>query len=190
MGYQVEFLNEEDIDAESLQRFDAVVIGIRAHNIHEYLSNKNEILNRYVANGGNLIMQYVRGNQVGLNRIKVGPYPFSVVSTRVTEENAKVKFLLPQHPAFNYPNKITAKDFEGWVQERSTYQADQSDDRYEKLLAMNDAGDKESNGSLVVAKYGKGNFAYVSLVLFRQLPAGVPGAYRLIANLIALPKNK
>ena len=128
---------------------------------------------------------------MGLRKINVGPYPFSVsTGSRITEENAKVKFLMPDHPALNYPNKITDKDFEGWVQERSTYQVDQSDEHYEKLLAMNDTGEKESNGSLVIAKYGKGNFTYVSLVLFRQLPAGVPGAYRLMANLIGLPKNK
>ncbi|MEK7200355.1 MAG: PIG-L family deacetylase, partial [Bacteroidota bacterium] len=124
-------------------------------------------------------------------RIKLGPYPFSISSgSRVTEENAKVTFLLPQHPVLNYPNTITDADFEGWVQERSTYQADQADALYEMPLAMHDTGEKESKGSLAIAKYGKGNFAYVSLVLFRQLPAGIPGAYRLLANLIALPENK
>jgi hypothetical protein len=143
-----------------------------------------------VQNGGNMIVQYMKTTPPGQNKIKVGPYPLNIVSTRVTEENAKVHFLVPDHPVLNYPNKITDKDFEGWVQERSTYQADGSDEHYEKLLGMNDAGEKESNGSLVVAAYGKGNFAYVGLVLFRQLPAGVPGAYRILANLIAIPKNK
>ena len=190
MGYDVTFLNEADISENILRQFDAIVVGVRAYNLFEYLSNRNEILNRYVENGGNLIIQYIRGNQVGSKSIEVGPYPFSTGSTRVTEENAKVHFLLPNHPAFNFPNKITEKDFEGWVQERSTYQVEQSDSHYEKLIGMNDTGEPESNGSLMTAKYGKGNFAYVSLVLFRQLPAGVPGAYRLMANLIALPKNK
>ncbi len=190
MGYDVKYLNEADINANNLQQFDAVIVGVRAHNIHEYLSNKNDILNHYIEDGGNVIVQYMKSSQGGSNSLKAGPYPFNVSSTRVTEENAKVNFLLPDHPAFNYPNKITEKDFEGWVQERSTYQADQTDEHYEKLISMNDTGEKESNGSLVIAKYGKGNFAYVSLVLFRQLPAGVPGAYRLLANLIALPKNK
>jgi len=191
MGYEVTFLQEADITFENLKRFDAIVVGIRAHNIFEYLTNKNDILNQYVENGGNLVLQYIKSNQVGLKRIKVGPYPFTISpSLRVTQENAKVDFILPQHSALNYPNKITEKDFEGWVQERSTYQVDQSDEHFEKLISMNDAGEKENNGSLVIAKYGKGNFAYVSLVLFRQLPAGVPGAYRLMANLIALPKNK
>lgn len=191
MGYIVKFLTEEDLNDETLKQFEAIVVGIRAHNIFEYLSNKNEFLNRYVENGGNLIVQYIKSNFVGSKKINVGPYPFSISSgLRVTEENAKVNFLLPDHSAFNYPNKITLADFNGWVQERSTYQVEQSDEHYEKLISMNDLGEKESNGSLVTAKYGKGNFAYVSLVLFRQLPAGVPGAYRLMANLIALPKNK
>jgi LmbE family N-acetylglucosaminyl deacetylase len=191
MGYNVSFLDEGDITDENLKQYDAIVVGIRAYNIYEYLTNRNDVLNRYVQNGGNLISQYIKSNQVGARRIKIGPYPYSIsAGSRVTEENATVKFLLPDHPALNYPNKITDKDFEGWIQERSTYQVDQSDEHYEKLLAMNDTGEKESNGSLVIAKYGKGNFAYVSLVLFRQLPAGVPGAYRLMANLIALPKNK
>ncbi|MDB5248056.1 MAG: family deacetylase [Segetibacter sp.] len=191
MGYDVKFLHEADLNDAALQQFDAIIVGVRAHNIYEYLSNRNDVLNRYVENGGNLIVQYMKSNQVGSKRINVGPYPFSIsVGSRVTEENAKVNLLLPKHPAFNYPNKITGNDFEGWVQERSTYQVDQSDEHYEKLISMNDTGEKEGNGSLVITKYGKGNFAYVSLVLFRQLPAGVPGAYRLMANLIALPKNK
>jgi LmbE family N-acetylglucosaminyl deacetylase len=190
LGYDVTFLNEADINDQYLKQFDAIVVGIRAYNIYEFLSSKNDVFNRYVQNGGNMIVQYMKTTSPGQNKIKVGPYPLNIVSTRVTEENAKVHFLVPHHPVLNYPNKITDKDFEGWVQERSTYQADGSDEHYEKLLGMNDAGEKESNGSLVVAAYGKGNFAYVGLVLFRQLPAGVPGAYRILANLIAIPKNK
>ena len=190
MGYDVKFLNEASLNADNLRQFDAVIVGVRAYNIYEYLSSKNDILNGYIQSGGNVIVQYMKSAQWGSNSIKAGPYPFNVSSTRVTEENAKVDLLLPKHSVFNYPNKITEKDFEGWVQERSTYQADQSDEHYEKLISMNDEGEQKSNGSLIIAKYGKGNFAYVSLVLFRQLPAGVPGAYRLLANLIALPKNK
>ena len=179
------------MNEENLKQFDAIIVGIRAYNLYEYLSNKNEVLNQYVANGGNLIVQYMKSNQVGLKRIKAGPYPFSInAGLRVTEEDAKVNFLLPEHPAFNYPNKITEKDFDGWVQERSTYQAEQVDAHYDALIGMKDKNEKESNGSLIIAKYGKGNFVYLSLVMFRQLPAGVPGAYRLMANLIALPKNK
>ena len=191
LGYEVKILGEPDITDENLKQFDAIVTGIRAYNIFEYLTNKNDILSRYVNNGGNLIIQYLKSNLVGLKKVKVGPYPFSVNSgSRVTEEDAKVSFLIPEHPALNYPNKITEKDFEGWVQERSTYQAEQLDSHFEAPLSMHDTGEKESNGSLVTAKYGKGNIAYVSLVLFRQLPAGIPGAYRIMANLIALPKTK
>jgi hypothetical protein len=191
MGFEVSYINENDITQKNLQQFDAIVVGIRAHNIYEYLTTKNDLLNQYVQNGGNLIVQYIKSNTVGSKRVKIGPYPFTIsASSRVTEENAKVNILLPNHPALNYPNKITAKDFEGWVQERSTYQIDQAGPEFEKLLAMSDTGEKETNGSLAIAKYGKGNLAYVSLVLFRQLPAGVAGAYRLMANLIALPENK
>jgi LmbE family N-acetylglucosaminyl deacetylase len=190
LGFDVTYLDEAEVNDQNLKQFDAIVVGVRAYNIYEFLSNKNDVFNRYVENGGNMIVQYMKSMQVGLKKIQSGPYPFTVSGTRVTEENAKVNFLLPQHPAFNYPNKITEKDFEGWIQERSTYQVDQSDEHYEKLISMNDVGEKESNGSLAIAKYGKGNYVYVGLVLFRQLPAGVPGAYRLMANLIALPKNK
>ncbi len=191
MGYEIKILNEADLNEEYLKQFDAIITGIRAYNIHEFLSNKNDVLMQYVKNGGNMIVQYLKSNQVGDQKIKVGPYPFLVSSgSRVTEEDAKVNFLLPQHAILNYPNKITQKDFEGWVQERSTYQAVQLDPRYETPLGMHDTNDTESNGSLAIAKYGKGNFVYAGLVFFRELPAGIPGAYRLIANLIALPSNK
>jgi LmbE family N-acetylglucosaminyl deacetylase len=189
LGYAVTYLDEADINDQNLKQFDAVIVGVRAHNIYEYLSNKNDVFNRYIQNGGNMIVQYMKSMQVGLKKVQTGPYPFTITGTRVTEENAKVNLLLPKHAAFNYPNKITEKDFEGWIQERSTYQVDHSDEHFEKLISMNDAGEKESSGSLAIAKHGKGNYVYVGLVLFRQLPAGVPGAYRLIANLIALPKN-
>lgn len=189
MGYEVKTLSEADITDDNLQQFDAIITGIRAYNIHEYLSNKNDVLMRYVKNGGNLIVQYLKSNQVANTKVKVGPYPFMVSpSSRVTEEDATVNFLLLQHPVLNYPNKITKKDFEGWTQERSTYQAVQLDEHYATPLGMHDTDEKESNGSLAIAKYGKGNFVYASLVFFRQLPAGVPGAYRLMANLIALGK--
>ena len=191
MGYEVTTLSEKDITDENLKQFDAIITGIRAYNIYAYLSDKNDILMRYVQNGGNMIVQYMKSNQVGNKNITVGPYPFTISGgSRVTEEDAKVSFLLPDNPALNYPNKITQKDFEGWVQERSTYQAVKSDSHYETPLGMHDTDEDQSNGSLAIAKYGKGNFVYASLVFFRQLPSGIPGAYRLMANLIALPKNK
>ncbi len=191
LGYEVTQLSEADLTTENLKQYDAIVTGIRASNLFEYLTEKNEVLNEYVKNGGNLIAQYIKSNNVGAKRLHLGPYAFSISSgARVTQENAKVTFAVPDHPVLQYPNKITEKDFEGWIQERSTYQVDQADSHFEMPLAMHDTGEKESRGSLAIAKYGKGNFVYVSLVLFRELPAGVPGAFRLLANLLALPKNQ
>lgn len=192
LGYNVKYLLEADLVEDNLKQFDAIVVGIRAYNIYEWLTNKNDVLNKYVENGGNLIVQYLKNNLVGLKNVKVGPYKFLVSSgSRITEENAKVNFVLPKHTVLNFPNKITDVDFKNWMQERSTYQAEQLDPHFETPLSMKDSGDKEeTKGSLAIAKYGKGNFAYVSLVLFRQLPAGNAGAYKMMANLIALPKNK
>ncbi|MFM9020911.1 MAG: PIG-L family deacetylase, partial [Sediminibacterium sp.] len=193
LGYEVVTLGEADLQMPYLSQFDAIITGIRAYNIYEYLSNRNEVMNRYIENGGHLIIQYMKSNQVGIKNITAGPYPFRVNSSqRVTEENAPVTFLQPSHPLLNFPNTITAADFDGWVQERSTYHAEQTDNRFSSLLAMADSGEKPATkgGSLITAPYGKGNITYVGLVLFRQLPAGVPGAYRILANLVALPKNQ
>jgi len=190
LGYEVVYLNEADITADHLKGLDAIVVGIRAFNMHAYLTDKHAILNDYIASGGNLIVQYIKSNQVGTQNIKVGPYPFTINGgKRVTEENATVTFTLPNHPVLNSPNTITANDFNNWVQERSTYQAENIDSRFQLPLQMNDTGEAPSQGSLLIAPFGKGNFAYVSLALFRQLPAGNPGAYKLFANLISLPKN-
>lgn len=190
LGYHVTVLSQEDIKPEVLKSFDAVITGIRAYNIHLYLTEKYDVLMNYVQNGGNLIVQYNTNNGVGPLRAKIGPYSFNVSRTRVTEEDAAVTFALPNNSVFNYPNKITASDFEGWVQERSVYEADQLDPAFVTPIQMNDKGEKPGKGSLIIAKYGKGNFVYTGLSFFRQLPAGVTGAYRLFANLIALPENK
>ncbi len=191
LGYEVVYLKEGDITASHLKELDAIVVGIRAFNMYAYLSDKQAILNDYIAAGGNLIVQYIKSNQVGIQNIKMGPYAFTVnAGKRVTEENAAVSFLLPNHPVLNFPNKIIADDFNNWVQERSTYQAENIDPHFQTPLQMNDTGEAPSQGSLLIAPFGKGNFAYVSLALFRQLPAGNPGAYKLFANLISLPKNQ
>jgi LmbE family N-acetylglucosaminyl deacetylase len=193
LGYEVVTLSETDLQMPFLSQFDAIITGIRAYNIHEYLSNRNDVLNRYIDNGGHLIIQYMKSNQVGIKNITAGPYPFRVNSSqRVTEENAPVTFLQPKHPLLNFPNTITEADFWSWVQERSTYHAEQTDNRFVPILAMADSGEKPATkgGSLITAPYGKGNITYVGLVLFRQLPAGIPGAYRILANLVALPKNQ
>ena len=189
MGYEVKILNEADVTANNLKQFDAIVTGVRAYNVHEWLTEKHDVLMNYIKDGGNLIVQYNTNNQVGTVDAEIGPYNFEIGRSRVTEENAAVNILLPDHPALNYPNKIISADFNNWIQERSTYQAEQTDSHFAALLGMHDINEPESNGSLVVAKYGKGNFVYASLVFFRELPAGVSGAYKLMANLIALPKN-
>jgi hypothetical protein len=144
----------------------------------------------YVKNGGNLIVQYNTSNFISSVTSKIGPYPFSISRNRVTDEKATVNFLLPDHAVLNYPNKITAKDFDNWIQERGIYFAEQTDAAYEMPLSMADPNEKEQKGSLIIANYGKGKFVYTGLVFFRELPAGVPGAYRLLANIIALNKKK
>lgn len=190
MGYRVTFLTEADLNPRRLQQFDAIFTGVRAYNINSFLTDRNDVMNEYVKNGGNLIVEYLKSNTVGQQEVRVGPYPFQVSSgSRITEEDAKVNFILPHHPVLNFPNKITDNDFQGWIQERSTYQAINYDEHFETPLGMKDTGEEESKGSLAIAKYGKGNFVYTGLVFFRELPAGVPGAYRLLANIIALPKN-
>jgi LmbE family N-acetylglucosaminyl deacetylase len=188
LGYTVEFLTEDKVTYANLKQYDAVVTGIRAYNVHEWLSHAYDALMQYVKEGGVLFVQYNTSNQLGQLRSKISPYPFVISRNRVTEENAKVNFLAPNHIVMNYPNKITEKDFEGWVQERSVYEADNIDPKFVSILGMNDAGEPQRNGSLIVAEYGKGRFVYSAVAFFRQLPAGVPGAYRLIANLLAKPK--
>jgi len=143
----------------------------------------------YVLGGGNLVVQYNRGN-LGRMSTAIGPYNLAISNSRVTDEHARVNFLLPDHPVLNYPNKITDRDFEGWIQERGIYFAGQTDPAYQEVLSMSDPGETEQKGSLVIAHYGKGTFVYTGLVFFRELPAGVPGAYRLMANIIALNQKK
>ncbi len=190
LGYQVTLLKESDIELNKLKTFDAIVVGIRAYNMFEFLTTQNDILNAYIEQGGNLIVQYLKSNQVGIRKLKVGPYTFTVNSgKRVSQENAAVNFILPTHSVLNFPNKIEQSDFEHWIQERSTYMAENVDAHFEAPLSMNDKGEAPSTGSLLIAPYGKGNMVYLSLVLFRQLPAGNPGAYKLLANLISLPKH-
>jgi LmbE family N-acetylglucosaminyl deacetylase len=186
MGYEVTVLREKDISPGILRQFDAVLTGVRAYDVHGWLMGKYEILMDYVKEGGNLIVQYNRNN-IGNSKIKIGPYPFAINNIRVTDETAKVNFLHPDHPVLNYPNKITDKDFDGWIQERGIYFAGNLDPAFETVLSMKDPGEQEDQkGSLVIASYGTGKFVYTGLVFFRELPAGVPGAYRLLANIIAL----
>ena len=188
LGYSVNLLKESDITEGKLKQFDAVIAGIRAYNTLAFLNAKHDILMNYVKNGGNYIVQYNQNNN--LLSHDIGPYPFTIGKARVTDENAAVNILNSKSVVLNFPNKISQDDFKGWVQERSSYHASNLDTHYEASLAMHDNGEEDSNGSLIIAKYGGGNFAYVGLSLFRQLPAGVAGAYRILANLIAMPENK
>jgi LmbE family N-acetylglucosaminyl deacetylase len=190
MGFDVTFLTDKELARNKLKEFAAIISGVRAYNTNEWLNKYYEKLMKYVAEGGNLIVQYNTSNQIGPVRSKIGPYSFTISRNRITDENATVEFLKPAHSVLNYPNKITDQDFKGWVQERSIYHATELDKKFETILRMNDPGEKPEDGSLVIAPYGKGFFAYTGLVFFRELPAGVPGAYRLLANLIALNQKK
>lgn len=190
MGFEVNRLNEKEISRNPLDKFDAIIAGVRAYNTTEWLGNYYDKLMKYVEDGGNLIVQYNTSNFISTVKSKIGPYSFDITRTRITNENSPVVFLKPEHPVFNFPNKITQDDFRGWVQERSIYHAGNWDKNFETVLGMNDPGEKMEEGSLIIARYGKGVFVYTGLVFFRQLPAGVPGAYRLLANIIALNSKK
>ena len=186
MGFEVTLLKEKDLELDNLTSFDAILTGVRAYNVHAFLADKYQVLMNYVKGGGNLIVQYNTNNFIGTVKSALGPYPFLISRNRVTDENAEVKLILPDHPVLNYPNKITTADFKGWIQERGIYFAEGMEANYQTPLSMKDAGEPDQKGSLIITDYGKGKFLYTGLVFFRQLPAGVAGAYRLLANLIAL----
>jgi hypothetical protein len=187
MGCEVTTLAGADLTTNRLKDFDAVVIGIRAFNVRTDLVSHLPDLFAFVENGGTLVEQYNRpGND--LKTDKFAPYSLRISGERVTDENATIKFLAPDHPALNTPNKITTADFEGWVQERGIYFPNQWDEHFTPILACADPGEDPKSGALLIAQYGKGYFVYTGLDFFRELPAGVPGAYRLFANLISLGK--
>lgn len=188
LNYEVIVLTEKDIMSGNLKQFDAIVTGVRAYNIHDWLNAAYDALMQYVYEGGNLLVQYNTSNYIGPVKSKIGPYPFEVSRARVTDENAAVKFLDATDRIFKWPNKISNNDFKDWVQERGIYFAETPAENYKALLGMSDAGEAEQTGSLITTDYGKGRFIYTGLVFFRQLPAGVGGAYRLFANLVANPK--
>ena len=187
LGYEVTYLQEQDITAENLKKFDVVITGIRAYNIHEWLNTVYETLMNYVYNGGIMLVQYNTNNGAGpMRKGKIGPYDFTIANTRTTNEESEAHFLDAKHPLMNYPNKITAKDFDGWIQERGIYYANNFSTNYTPLIGFKDFDETtEAQGSLISTNYGKGRFTYTGLVLFRELPAGVGGAYRILANLIA-----
>ncbi|HET8829134.1 MAG TPA: PIG-L family deacetylase [Pelobium sp.] len=183
IGLNVTLLSESDLASSDLSVYDAIIAGIRTYNVNERMKFVQTKLMDYVANGGVYLVQYNTNRSLLIDQI--GPYPFEISRDRVTEENAKVDFVNPESKALNYPNKITASDFDGWIQERGIYFAGNASKEYEKPLRMKDTNGTESDGSLLIANYGKGKFVYTGLVFFRELPAGVPGAYRLFMNLLA-----
>ncbi|WP_316793979.1 PIG-L family deacetylase [Pedobacter frigoris] len=183
IGYDVVDLTESQVINGDLSGFDAIVTGVRLYNVNEQVKSMQPKLMKYVENGGVLMVQYNVNSPLRLDNI--GPYPFKLSRDRVTEEDAKVKILAPSDRALVYPNKITEKDFDDWIQERGLYFVTDADQKYTSLLSMNDQGESAKDGSLIVADYGKGRFVYTGISFFRQLPAGVPGAYRLFVNLIS-----
>jgi len=185
LGFDVDLFEVSDIPNVDLSKYQSVVLGIRIYNVHPELSNYSERLNKYVENGGNLVMQYNTASRSSENRKTFGPYPFELSRNRVTEEDAAVTFLEPKHPIMTTPNKITKEDFDHWVQERGLYFADNWDENYKPLFAWADKGEEPQKGALIVAKYGKGQFVYSGISFFRELPNGVIGAYRLFANILS-----
>ncbi len=187
IGYTVITIPPSKINLETLKNFDAIVVGIRAYNMVVELDFAQNALNNYVENGGTLIVQYNTSRELLTKNI--APYPLSLSRDRVTDEDSEVEFLDSKHPVLNFPNKITQVDFQGWVQERGLYFPDEWSNEFTPILGMKDKGDSQSKGSLLVAKHGKGHYIYTGLSFFRQLPAGVSGAYRLFANLLSIGNN-
>lgn len=184
IGYTVEEIIPSNITATNLHKYDAIVFGIRAYNVVKELKFKQKHVLDYVAKGGNLIVQYNTSRNVNI----AAPFTLELSRDRVTDEFSEVRFLNKNHPLLKYPNTITAEDFNGWVQERGLYFPNKWSAEYTPILEMNDVGETPKKGSLLIAKYGKGNYIYTGLSFFRELPAGVPGAYKLFANLLAAEK--
>jgi len=187
IGYNVVKIKPEDITSENLARFDAVVVGIRAYNIVDELKYKQQLLFDFVENGGNMIVQYNTSRRIKVDNI--APYSLTLSRDRVTDEYAEVRLLNTKHELLNYPNAITQKDFEGWTQERGLYFPNEWGPEFTPLLSLNDKGETPKNGSLLVAKHGKGHYIYTGLSFFREFPAGVSGAYRLFANMLSIGKD-
>jgi hypothetical protein len=182
LGYEVTLLSDDDLETVDLTQFGSVVVGIRAFNTRPRLLPLQERLLQYVHGGGRVIVQY--NTMSGSLQDRIGPYPFKLSRERVTVEEAPIRFIEPDHPLLNEPNRITAADFEGWVQERGLYFANEWDPHYQTVLSSNDPGEDPRDGGLLYAEYGDGVFIYTGYSWFRELPAGVPGAYRIFVNLL------
>lgn len=188
VGYNVTYLVEEDLVNADLKKFDAIITGVRAYNTNEKLANFQPRLLEYVKDGGNLIIQYNTNNRIGPLNFNVGPYPFTISRNRVTDEHSPYQIINAKDELWNSPNIIGEKDFENWIQERGIYFAVDADKSYVKPLKLKDGTEDFQDGGLIYSRHGKGYFVYTGLAFFRQLPAGVPGAYRIMANVIDLGK--
>lgn len=186
IGYEVTLLEDKHMTPDQLQTFDAIIMGVRAYNTQDRLKFHQDKLLEYVKNGGTLIVQYNTNRGLKVPEEQLAPYPLQLSRDRVTVEEAEIRFLAPEHPVLNKPNKITQKDFDGWVQERGLYFPDKWDEAFTPILSSNDPNETPKDGGLLVAKYGEGHYVYTGYSWFRELPAGVPGAFRIFANLISL----
>ena len=189
MGFQVTMLNVNNLTEENLKSFDAVVLGVRAYNTVEGIEFKQKALFKYVENGGNLIVQYNTTGDLKVAEKELAPFPMTLSRERITDEDAPATLLVPNHSILNFPNKISDNDFKGWEQERGLYFPGKWDSAFTPILRFNDPGEKPIDGALLVAKHGKGYYIYSGLSFFRELPAGVPGAFRLFANMISMGKE-
>jgi len=190
IGYTVHLIDPITINEGTLQKYDAVITGIRAYNVVQELKFKQKFLLDYVEKGGNLIIQYNTAGRWDSQFENIAPYPLKLSRDRVTDENSNVSIIAKNHAVVNFPNKISKTDFQGWVQERGLYFPNEWDKAFTPILSMNDAGETPTEGSLLIAPYGKGNYMYTGLSFFRELPAGVTGAYKLFANMVSLGKEK
>lgn len=188
MGYEVVMLTDDYLSTQDLSNLDVIIAGIRLYNTNDKMQMHYDKLMSYVSNGGNFVVQYNTNNFISSVSAKIGPYPFQIGRDRTTDENAKMNVIDVNNSLLNYPNKINDADFDAWVQERGLYFVTNIDDHYSKLFSTNDPTEKASEGILITCKYGEGVFTYTGISFFRQLPAGVPGAYRLFANIISQGK--
>jgi hypothetical protein len=190
IGFKITKLDESDIISGKINNYKTVICGIRAYNKHEWLMNRHSELTKYVENGGNYIVQYNTSNFLGSLNKDIGPYPFKITRNRVTIEETDPTILNKDHRLFNKPNKLTSSDFIDWVQERGLYFAGEIDSNYTTFISWNDPGYDPSEGCLISCKYGNGIFTYTGISFFRQLPANVPGSFRLLTNLINLNSDE
>ncbi len=188
-GFDVDILSDKTLSTGNLSVYDVIITGVRLYNTNERIAVYHPRLMEFVNEGGTLLVQYNTNNFLSSVKSDIGPYPFKITRNRVTDENSPVEFKDPGHVLLSFPNKISRIDFHSWVQERGIYFAGDTDDSYQHILLLNDPDESKLDGSLIYARHGKGHFIYTGLSFFRQLPAGVPGAWRLFVNLMSVGKS-